>query len=100
MRAFSIQLTIAAICNVSSYFLPYYNPNENGITLKISGILKVTDDNTTSSIIYYSEALDNLIIDRVNNSEIIKEQLENKEINVFTGEEFKAGIDLNSPEYL
>ena len=28
MRAFSIQLTIAAICNVSSYFLPYYNPNE------------------------------------------------------------------------
>ena len=72
---------------------------ENGITLKISGILKVTDDNTTSSIIYYSEALDNLIIDRVNNSEIIKEQLENKEINVFTGEEFKAGIDLNSPEY-
>ena len=33
MRAFSIQLTIAAICNVSSYFLPYYKPEENDITL-------------------------------------------------------------------
>ena len=75
------------------------NIYDDGITLKISGILKVTDDNTTSSIIYYSSALEDLVIDRANNSEIMQEQLDNEEINIFTGEEFKAQIDLNSPEY-
>lgn len=75
------------------------NIYDKGIDLKISGILKVTDDNTTSSIIYYSSDLENLVIDKINNSKIVQEQLNHPDINVFTGEEFTSAIDLNSPEY-
>ena len=63
-----------------------------GIDLNIVGILKYTseDDNSeyANSYIYYSEELFKNFVQHINDSEIVKEQTNNKEIDVFTGEKF------------
>lgn len=86
-----------------------------GIDLNIVGILKYTseDDNSeyTNSYIYYSEELFKKFVQHINDSEIVKEQTNNKEIDVFTGEKFDNiyttydrnmlllnSLDINNPE--
>ena len=63
-----------------------------GIDLNIVGILKYTseDDNSeyADSYIYYSEELFKKFVQHINDSEIVKEQIKNKEIDVFSGEKF------------
>ena len=63
-----------------------------GIDLNIVGILKYTseDDNSeyANSYIYYSEELFKKFVQHINDSEMVKEQTNNKEIDVFTGEKF------------
>ncbi len=63
---------------------------DNGIELKVVGILKPSEEATTAqtNVIGYTKDLVNHIINENNNSEIAKEQQENKNIDVFTGEEF------------
>ena len=77
---------------------------ENAETLKIVGIIQINEEaiaNTTSGVILYTKELEEHIIDKVSNSEIVKEQLANDKINVFTGLEFNEEstskeFDINS----
>lgn len=69
---------------------------ENGIQIKIVGILRPSDDSVTGSAsgaVGYTSALTEYVIEKINSSEIVKAQLENPETDVFTGIEFDAGED-------
>ena len=69
---------------------------ENGIEVKISAIVRPSDRATVHSInttIVYRKDLIDYLIAEAKESEVGKEQLENPDINVFTGYEF--GTDLN-----
>ena len=64
---------------------------DNALEIKISGIVKVSEDTkgvATTGMVGYTKDLTNYVIDRINNSDIVKEQKENKNINIFTGMEF------------
>lgn len=73
-----------------------YN-SENAITLKITGILRGKEDNTFAQFsgtgLCYKEALMNLIMEKNNESEVIK-TLKDADYNVLTGEK----IDLSTKE--
>ena len=56
--------------------------------LKITGIIKVKDKNTANGFLGYTHELIEEYMNNANASEIVKEQLANKEINVFTGTQF------------
>ncbi|MBD5095622.1 MAG: ABC transporter ATP-binding protein/permease [Lachnospiraceae bacterium] len=69
---------------------------ENGIEVKISAIVRPSDRATVHSInttIGYRKDLIDYLIAEAKESEVGKEQLENPDINVFTGYEF--GTDLS-----
>ncbi len=64
---------------------------ENGIDLEVVGIIKVKEDiksSPKSGFMGYTDKLIEYIISNINEKEITQEQLENKEINVLTGEKF------------
>lgn len=65
---------------------------ESAPGLKVVGILKPDADSLISSTnsggIGYTHALTEYMIDRVNNSDIVKEQKDNPDVDVFTGIEF------------
>ncbi len=64
------------------------NAVNNGITLKICGIVKPSSDSLASaptSAIGYTSDLMKILVDNVNKSEIVKMQKENPDIDVFTG---------------
>ena len=66
---------------------------KNAVTLKIVGIMKPSEDNNTSSNfgkIGYTSKLMKTLIEKNNNSEIVKFQKNNPKIDVFTGMEFKS----------
>ncbi|MBQ2947179.1 MAG: ABC transporter ATP-binding protein/permease [Bacilli bacterium] len=62
----------------------------NGIDLNIVGIIKPKEGSKLSVTngIGYTKGLTEYVINQINNSEIAKEQLENKDINVFTNKPF------------
>ena len=66
--------------------------SENGLKLKVVGILKPDADSlissTSSGGIGYTHALTEYMIGKVNDSELVKEQIENPDVDVFTGIEF------------
>ena len=65
----------------------------NGAEIKIVGILRPSEDSTSSSIsegIGYTPALTEYLIQAVNDSEIVKEQKANPELDVFTGRPFET----------
>ena len=64
---------------------------ENGIDLKIVGIIKPSEDSNISVTngVGYTKELTEYVVNQINESEIVKEQLENEDINVFTNESFK-----------
>ena len=68
--------------------------------IKVVGILKVNEDSqvTTTGVIGYTKALTEYTVNKINNSTLAKEQLKNKDINVFTGLEFSDNptFDMNS----
>ncbi len=65
---------------------------DNSLELKVSGIIRIKDGVTATAFgsggIGYVSELTDYIINSVNDSEIVKEQLSNPDINVFTGKEF------------
>ncbi len=66
---------------------------KEGITLKIVGIIKANDEATSTSIngnIGYRSSLIKKIINEINASDIVKEQKNNPNLNVFTGMPFDA----------
>ena len=62
----------------------------NGLTLKIVGIMKPNEESTnqTSGEVGYTQELTEYVITQIRNSEIAKEQLDNTERNVLTNTEF------------
>lgn len=77
---------------------------ENAENIKVVGIIKINEEAVaahTSGIIMYTKELEEHIIKKVSESQIVKEQLENEKINVFTGLEFdeennSKTFDMNS----
>ena len=66
--------------------------------IKVVGIIKQNDDSVASSKsgqIGYTSELMKYVINKTNNSDVVKEQKESKEVNVFTGLEFPKD-ELNS----
>lgn len=68
---------------------------DNGIEIKITAIVRPNEEATVHSItttIGYKHELVEELIKRAENSEVGKEQLNNPDINVFTGYEFGADL--------
>jgi len=66
------------------------NLYESAETIRVVGIIKAHENTslTTTGAIGYTKDLTNYVIDKVNNSEIVKSQKDNPDINVFTGKRF------------
>ena len=69
------------------------NVIKNATDIKVVGIVRpneesVTSDSSASGLIGYSSSLTEYLINKVRDTEIAQEQLNNKEINVFTGKKF------------
>ena len=65
---------------------------DNGITLKVVGIMKPNEEssNQTSGEVGYTKDLTDYVINEIRNSEIAKEQIANKEKNILTNMPFTA----------
>ena len=78
---------------------------ENGVSAKIVGIAKrkTNDDNqVVNAPIGFTEGLTDMMIDHANESEIVKAQIDNKDVNVLNNIKFKADNDdekVNSTKY-
>ena len=79
---------------------------EDAEELTITGIIKPNEESVVASTaggVLYLKDLKEYVINQINESEIAKEQIENPDINVFTGQEFSdEEFDVNSltPEQL
>ncbi len=65
---------------------------DNGIKMKVSGIIRPKKDATSAMLtgtVAYTKALTDYVIDYTANTDIVKKQLENPEIDVITGLPFK-----------
>lgn len=67
---------------------------DKSLDLKVSGIIRIKDGVTATAFesggIGYTSDLTKYIVESVNESEIVKEQMSNPDINIFTGEKFRA----------
>lgn len=106
------------ILNQTFYLVPfvdYYVENETGtfdyisadklelealidraVNLKISGIIRPTEDATNANItgaVAYTNSLTNYLIDYSNNSDVVKAQADNPNINILTGLFFQPSDD-------
>ena len=66
---------------------------ENGIKLKVVGVIKPngkTRSNALQPGVGYLPSLTSQIIDRMKNADIVKQQLANPDVDVFTGKTFEA----------
>lgn len=68
------------------------------LTLKIVGIIKPNEDTTieTAGGVGYTSELTEYVINNINESQIVKEQKLNENINIFTNETFKVGESLDN----
>lgn len=72
---------------------------EKSETLKITGIAVSNEDSTIAGVLYSKDLVEH-VIDIARNSPIVRKQLDNKDIDVFSGRRFdekeeKAGLDFN-----
>ena len=95
-KEFKIVLNDTMYKNYNDIFIPTTNyeslyDNENNITLKITGILRGKKDNAFAELsgtgLCYKEALMNYIMDKNNESEIVKKQKQ-VNYNILTGQPF------------
>ena len=71
---------------------------EKAESIKIVGIIKPDPEaivNIVTGLVGYKSSLYDHVIDKINDSEIAKEQLENPSINVFTGKEFNTSKEFD-----
>ena len=65
---------------------------KNAEEIKVVGIIRPNDEavvgSTSAGIVMYTHSLTEHLINKINESKIAKEQLNNKEINIFTGNKF------------
>lgn len=59
-----------------------------GLDMKIVGILRAKDSSSTSNVIGYKHSLTEYVINSIAKTDLYKEQVNNKETNVLTGEKF------------
>lgn len=64
------------------------NVISNGIDLKVVGVLRPKEDSVTSNVICYKSTLMEYVINNISNTSISKEQLENTNTNILTGDSF------------
>ena len=72
---------------------------DNGVDLKIVGIIKPNEERMSNKVygnIGYTRSLVDYAIDKTLETDIAKEQLNNKEINVLTGMDFSSKFDINN----
>jgi len=71
---------------------------KNSPTLKIVGIIKPDPNSSieTAGGIGYTSEINNNVINKINKSDIVKEQKSNESINVFTNEKFNIGETIES----
>lgn len=72
---------------------------DNGTELKIVGIVRPSEEASASSIggaIGYRHDLTTYLLDKSNASEVIKDQIKNKDTDIFTGLKFATDKDLES----
>ncbi len=105
------------ICKTKIYILPasdYYTKNTNGtyskartvteieplmenaVTLKITGVIRSKDDDASriiSTVLGYTKELTDYLINYADNSEIVKAQKENKDVNIVSGVSFSPKDD-------
>ena len=68
---------------------------QNGEDLKIVGIVQPKDDQTATMLstgIYYPSSLVQHIIEKSSTTQIVQDQLKNKNVNIFTGNAFEEKI--------
>ncbi len=72
---------------------------ENALELKIVGIIKPNEEAVTGGnspgMVGYTHELMEYLVNKINDTEIVKEQLANENINVFTGREFSVNEDFD-----
>jgi len=69
---------------------------DNADTIKVVGIIRPSEDainQNTSGFVGYRKELMETLITKVNESEVVKAQKENPEINIFTGTPFKTDYE-------
>lgn len=69
---------------------------ETAEEIKIVGIVRPSENSVTTAMsgsIGYTKNLKEYVINKVNESDIVKDQKENKDINIFTGTEFPEDSD-------
>ena len=91
----------------NNIWINYRNDNEymkeiinKSTDLKVVGIIRPNEDavvNESHGEIGYTKELTEYVINSINNKEIVKEQLNNKDINIFTGNKFNNNN--NSKEF-
>ena len=72
---------------------------DNGVELKITGIIKPNEERISSSNygrVGYTKKLLDYAINKTLETDIAKEQLANKDINILTGLEFNNDFDINN----
>ncbi len=60
----------------------------NGLDIKVVGVLRVKDEDTESGFIGYKHSLTEYVINNISKTDIYKKQINNQEINVLTNEKF------------
>ena len=68
--------------NDKDYLNELYDSSDS---VEIVGIVKVKDNNSTNGFLGYNHDLFEEYVNKANDSEIVKEQVNNRDINVFTG---------------
>ena len=75
---------------------------ENGIKLKVVGVIKPngkTRSNALQPGVGYLSSLTSQVIDRMKDADIVKQQLANPEVDVFTGKTFEALKEENGASF-
>ena len=69
----------------------------NAVDIEVVGIVRISEDSslTTTGVIGYTKNLTEYTINKINESEITKEQKANPNINVFTGMEFSSNNEFD-----
>ncbi len=81
--------------------LSYLYSSENAVTVKISAIVRPSDDAVAgmlSGTIGYTGALTDVLLDRVSESEMLKKQKENPDVDVIDNLKFETEEDKNMPD--
>lgn len=76
---------------------------DNAPEIRVAGIIRPSEEAVATAIngtVGYTHALSEYVVNAINDSEIVKQQLENSDVDVFTGIEFPDGEEEEkAPEY-